>query len=745
MEMDPRQARLLLRRRQFLQLLSSSSLALSLGGLASCSGKGGGGPTIGNDAGAGVPGTPLTPTQRLAALQAVEDQAALLLDPATGAYDAAAMLAWLRTRTEFMQVGYSPDHCAWAIFTDGRRLIVGNDSLLQASPPRAPSIRPLASAAVRGPLAPARSPALAAFDSGIPSASFRFLNCWDALPDMPTKGVSYTLASDHDLNKIASMAEAFGYTVAQETSTTDPVLESVEGLKGVSGDGVFFWATHGGSLNPSTGAIEYALWTRTPATQANVEQLYADDFAAGRLAYYVATSCLDALRCVKRGAEFSRLAITPKFIKDYRWSFGPYSLAFVAACVSARAPFRDAFLAAGASVYAGWTAPVRLPQLITAARDFFELMFATNDLLDPAGDPMNVEPLLRPLDYGAIWGYLHRRGVADYVDPVDGTVALDFALNGAVPQAFQTLRPSINRMYVNEALGELQLDGGSLGTTPGRVVIAPAVTTPTAADWATMGRADRPVQGGLELTVKTWKSENVVCALPADDAAAGGYVQVWVDTRWSNVAQLTSWSGRFTLRRQGPGSLRQDATMDVLLRADLRGVRTSIEQTPVVSPIVPLTAAANLVAPYSASGSYTARSSSGCDLTVGWSAAGTLAPALGPSSLIGYLDPISRLLTLGLGIGVLSGLHVDRTAVCGTDVTSTSEDQNLALGSSSPDASPAAPPLQLTLDADFGIPAGTFQYAEKISIINADEPATVTITWGAMPAKFIPEQRLGGR
>ena len=51
----------------------------------------------------------------------------------------------------------------------------------------------------------------------------------------------------------------------------------MEALKQVRDDGVFFWATHGGSLQPGAGEVEYALWTRTTAYKETVEVDYADD------------------------------------------------------------------------------------------------------------------------------------------------------------------------------------------------------------------------------------------------------------------------------------------------------------------------------------------------------------------------------------------------------------------------------------------------------------------------------------
>jgi len=459
----------------------------------------------------------------------------------------------------------------------------------------------------------------------------------------------------------------------------------------------------------------------------------------------VAPSCLDGLRCAKgsRYEPASRLAITPKFITDYRWTFLDYGFAYVAACLSAQPPFRDAFLAAGASVYAGWERSVRVPYLCAAARDLFELMLGTNDLWGPDGAPLNTEPFLRPFAYGPVAAYLQKRGVIAYADPEDGAVSMAFAMNGARPLAFQTLRPSIFRMGVDEGNGELLLMGGQFGAAPGRVVVGPSVRQPTGTEVAP--RADQPVEGGQELTVVSWASDGIRCKLPLTGPAASGYVQVWVDSRWSNVAQLTSWRWRLALSSSGPGTLQLRANLEVLVRADLRAVRTEVDGEPVHVPLVPFVAAKGLSASYSASGTHSGPSA-GCDRTVGWDAAGALAPDLGPSTLLGFLDPRLRTLQFGVGLLVPSALRVTDTRVCSGTTTVTERLDTLALANRDTHAVVPAPPyIPVQLDEAYGIPAGAFEYVLDRLVISGGEVSTVRVQWDAAPASFPPELRNGGR
>ena len=52
---------------------------------------------------------------------------------------------------------------------------------------------------------------------------------------------------------------------------------------------------------------------------------------------------------------------------------------FVNACASATGALKQAFLDAGASLYLGWTKPVRVWAMCGAAMDFFSLMLGLNE------------------------------------------------------------------------------------------------------------------------------------------------------------------------------------------------------------------------------------------------------------------------------------------------------------------------------------------------------------------------------
>ena len=131
----------------------------------------------------------------------------------------------------------------------------------------------------------------------MPSRQFRCLNTWFSYsPDWPADTwcrASFDnpngQAAMSDLDDVHRFMEEFGYQSVNLGDATDgsglPQTLTVEGLKSVSGDGVFLWTTHGGTLDPD-GNIIQGLMTATTAFQSTVEDTYADEFAEGTLIDY---------------------------------------------------------------------------------------------------------------------------------------------------------------------------------------------------------------------------------------------------------------------------------------------------------------------------------------------------------------------------------------------------------------------------------------------------------------------------
>ena len=711
-------------------------------------------------AGKGVPGTPVTPAQRAEALDALNAKLNQLYDSTRGIASPAGALAWLEQQDAYQTIGFSATRNVYAVFTDGRALIVGTNTRIDAvgvsdGPPKTANAfdaanRKRAQAVTRA--SNLKSPqALSDFEAGIPSKQFRYLNTWfDYGSDWPAgvwcrSGVS----AMSDISQAGSHMVDFGYQPlgGNDAFSGDAAANTVEALKNVKGDGVFFWTTHGGTLDPG-GNIIQGLMTGTEAYQSTVEDTYKDEFAEGTLIYYTGVLCMDPIACGTRssGTHYTRLAITPKFIRKYGWSFGEHSLVFVNACASASGAMKQAFLDAGASVYIGWTQPVRLWAMCGAALDFFSLALGLNE---NGGYTQSTEinPFQRPYDYGAVMNHLHSRTrAAYYLDDEEGIVELEPTLNAAVPAGFLGLRPSIYWTAFDEARSELSLIGGVFGTRPGTAAIGasmPCLGGNVAC--TSYGRsADWRVADATALTVKDWRSENVVLKLPADGPGSAGIVQVEVDGRWSNGAQLTRVNFPLKASKNFGGSLSVQLDANLSFRADFRGVRLDPVQDLTYSPLVACATPPSSTATFVASGVY--RYSEGSTrITIEWSGSGVVGASEGfyVAVVAGTVTPQSRAGKFVVGF-IGSGIRETRTVefpgrppqvtvkIIGFDITS-QVDQDTGLTISVP--------FSVRYAADAVTQAYTVAGAGPYN--NADLATQIEL--GPFTAEYPPEERLGGR
>ncbi|TEU16392.1 MAG: hypothetical protein E3J21_10775 [Anaerolineales bacterium] len=214
---------------------------------------------------------------------------------------------------------------------------------------------------------------------------------------------------------IKSWLSASGYQLAAGDAT-------VEGLKKVSGDGIFYFNTHGGWLTkikfcgrikldgifyfnthggwrPNIhGERVYGLFTSTPVNDAN-DILLKEDLDKGRLRYASAPhdinpdfdpevdpdprseECKNAdPPCKKPYTNASHYAITAKFVEHYM-SFGGNSFVYIDACSSETNEIKQAFLGKpGVSVHAGWTGSVGNGFGTSATRFLFDGLLGTFSL-----------------------------------------------------------------------------------------------------------------------------------------------------------------------------------------------------------------------------------------------------------------------------------------------------------------------------------------------------------------------------
>ncbi len=747
-------------RRELLRLMSLSAAA----GLVSCGAPAdpndddddddGGGLTLApgtSRAGAGTPGAPVTSAQRKSAFIALETKLVELLDSTTGKAPAGQVLAWLAQQGVYQTIGYSATRDVYAIFTDGRPHLITTDSRMGTdgvtkAPTGPPPVLQLHSAGSM--VRETGSAPQVNFEAGLPGKWFRFINTWYAEPT-PDFGPIDTWCDANRINvqnplSAARFMEKFGYDIVfgQDGFLSSGISGEVESLKSnVKGDGVFYWGTHGGRLDPA-GIVIQGLMTSTPAYQQTVEVDYADEFAQGTLIYYTAPLCPMGCGLFRPNVQ-SRLAITDKWIKKYQWKFGDYSLVFVNACLSGTGPIKQAFLDAGASVYMGWNNVVRFWAVCGSAYDFFSLMLGLNANMGGVS-PGFVEPRQRPYDWGAVLFHLQRSAMTGaYSDPEEGIVTLQATPNFAVPSSFLCLRPSMYWNAFDEVNSELHLIGGMFGTNQGTAAIGTDVSCKT--DCSVYDEnADFKLASGVALTVKDWQSQNVVLEVPRTGPGSAGIVQVTVDGRFSNGAQLTRLNFPVTATQRHGGSLQVNVNAQLLFRGDFRGVRIDpMQELSFLDTVLCLTPAA-LTGNFTALGAHTYQDGD-TTVVVEWSGSGTVLPsaATGGSLVIGEVKPKPR---SGKFSVFLSGTGIMEKVTATTpgsppsmstrEIGFTIESQRL----------PGLPPH--SMEVQFAEAYTSPAVNQALSITGAGyngADVTTTITIGPFTADFPPDKEVGGR
>ncbi len=387
------------------------------------------------------------------------------------------VVSLLQSFPEVEEAGVSEDSSIWARFTDQRLLIILNNR--EPSEETEPTFFPQSIQSVE----------TGAGVPGLPDSSkFRLLNSLGTCFKNPN-------------SEIAQWLTANGYTAQSNDAT-------VEGLKKVSGDGVLFFDAHGGMGNLRGGgpdAKRYAIWTATEVNDANEKALKAD-LDDGSLCYVMASHDRSGGKCTKP----KHYGITYKFVKKYM-SFEDNSFVFIDACSSfTSTALKEAFFEKGASVYAGWTTTVMNPNATFAAKFVFDRLLGANKA-DPLEDPKQ-----RPFDYVSIWQDMVARGYDD--SGKGGKLMFELYSSYMDGDFFGSLAPSIAYMFVNEAAGELVING-FFGREEGKVTV-----------------------GGNSVNVKRWEYNWITCDLPPELA---GDVYVEVNGHKSNVVPLTVWKGQF--------------------------------------------------------------------------------------------------------------------------------------------------------------------------------------------------------
>lgn len=429
------------------------------------------------------------------------------------------ILQYFRSHPETYEASdTSESRSVWARFKDGRLFIVSDatdapDSLsAMRGAPHSPS-------SMQAPLAKLPS-----------NTRARLLNALGAAFE-PINGEG----GEGTVNTLSNWFSAAGYTPPVGTA-------SVDGLKLVQGDGVFYFSSHGSWGKTRDNLNSYGIWTTDEVNDVNEARFSADlSSTPARLCWYEA---LHSNNFFGNNRE-THYAITPEFVRQYM-SFGTNSLVFFNACASnaiTSADFRAACIAKNAGVYLGWSKNIDGMESLKAARFFFDRLLGAHEqepLENPPQRPFEITYVLEDMLLRQFDVHLGNKGITNLVaTPFFGYGGEPTLLAPTIQWAIPPFIPGDSTMFVDGAFGDNPGSGGiiTLGNNP--------------------------------LAITSWTSNRIVCPAPQ----SGGNLVVKVRGIKSNTIQLTEWYAQLTLVYRGPGTLQHRAILNLNFLTDIHNYR----------------------------------------------------------------------------------------------------------------------------------------------------------------------------
>ncbi|HXN25004.1 MAG TPA: IPT/TIG domain-containing protein [Candidatus Dormibacteraeota bacterium] len=634
--------------------------------------------------------------------------------------DNAELLAFLRARPEFSDSGIvAGSSTVWAKFNDGRVLILANNFELGPPDPAAPSEIPFRLPSPEA-QANSKSPAHSVFSS--PSELLAPLAVAQELPKTRQARLMHPIRNwPTAVPNIRQWLIDAGYDVVDDPGT-------LTSLRTLADDGILYMEAHGGQarVTPTDPGTKFAVWT---ADEYDVfedsDAKLKEDLDLGRVLYMGGNELSDPV--TRELVPVFHYGITDKFVTEY-WKFGANSLAYFTVCQSDGGgigvqDFKNAVLAKGASVYAGWSQSVRTNIALRTAKLVFDRLLGAND---PNAFPEQYFKQ-RPFEWLSIGGDPLQSDLAQHSLGIDITTGalLSFTPNSIAGLGdFGLLAPSIMLM------SPIEVDLPFTPFTAGTLQITGAFGSDPRPD-----PDSKVTVGGLDCPVKPngWTPDLILCDMPS---GAAGDVVVTVRKHQSNKARLTKWDGTFAYAIEGDGSLKATITYHALFRPDVRKVRTVIHLPPIGPFFTTATLTDESTASYACSGSAVSTVGS-TTTTITWTGAGNV-----PASRV--LPPSANSFQMGLnGIpGPTVQVTTDHGPEPGCDWTSvlvTPDGTYTQTGHwrlKGPEFDIGVMPIE---PSDPSFPGGSKSDFPFCDAPQTFTPARCRVDWGPIPAAFRPD------
>lgn len=515
-------------------------LLFSLGILCSCGSEDDQNPANPNNPNnPNEPGKPLTDEARLSALDKCDAKIKELKEMKTAA-DRTQFISWAKQQPEFRTAGLLDGSGVYAVFTD-ERLAFFVDTPLTGDPSDGGRKRVEESVDSNKEGNNSGRVNQSARTTAVPKS--KQVTLYNGM------GAYFNNSNDNTvgLEKIFK-ASPSQFAVTRKDAT-------IENLKTVSGDGVFYIFTHGGGggipkppPNERDSLFVMSLWTKNKVNPQN-EGTYKPLLDEKKLAYMRSTFDSEAREW--------HYGITGEFIRAHM-SFAENSLIYLDACNTFRSTagsliFRQTVLNKAANkkaTYFGWTNETNAFNSALTSQYIFDRLLGTNTEIKVGSTTVPKEnPIQRPFDLAKVYADVLGRGYA-------------YCPNGAViayqttadPQDEVLIVPTIEKLEVFESQFEasestLQITG-FFGDEKGKVTV-----------------------NGVEMDNVNWGRHGITCSIPDGGEGYAGDVIVSVHDLQSNPVPLTAWEIQITYATDNNG-IKLQGVIDLKLRADVHPRRT---------------------------------------------------------------------------------------------------------------------------------------------------------------------------